>query len=613
MQIPNTVYRFSAAAESQIDKQYDIAFGQRSRRVLAIYLALILLAGIFHLLYSFLKIDPFFDTLLFCLSLTIYCGLIMYWLMSLRYRLLPSFPRSCMSCTAVLMLMLMFLRVIKYRLVFRIPALERLCWYSYYLPLLMMPTLFFMCCFGMREQSGSRRIKWLAVMFVPASAMFLIIMTNDFHYLVFRPDPQVAVFTGITGTYSYGAIFYAAYGWMIVCAALGMLILVQTTLHTYDRHSIVFPMTFILLWIVLLILRNVFDSHQIPCLYEFPEISIFCMMGCFESCFQLRLIPYNEHYDRFFRSMRIPAVVTDSEFHPVYHTAEPVQLTGDQMRDALRGPEYLSENVRLGGRGIRFGYVFWSEDERALNQLNDRLEEANETLILENRLISYEQEQKEERARLDARSAVYAWTAMEVYPVQKKIEEILAAAEPGTARFRQEMARASVLNAFVKRKSNFVLSFRDSVEISARELFLALEEMTRFLNYCGVQASATSQSDAVFSYVNALALYDTFEAVTELLMPGVTRLMVFLMDDGLRLTVNGKLPEDLPDLPCTLTADYSDGLLYITIRSMEWAGSEAAGTSAGAGAGSELAGPSADAAAVTGESVTGEPEREAAL
>ena len=58
----------------------------------------------------------------------------------------------------------------------------------------------------------------------------------------------------------------------------------------------------------------------------------------------------------------------------------------------------LQEGLWLHGKAVSAGNVFWAEDESALKRMRRELEDANETIEMENDLLRYENEQKEERA-----------------------------------------------------------------------------------------------------------------------------------------------------------------------------------------------------------------------
>ena len=112
---------------------------KRLRDHTIIFLVLFFIAGLFHALDS----SPFgfFNTFAFTANFVIYFGLIVLWIRSVYDRLLPSYTRRYMIVEALFMLIYMILRTVKYRIVGSAIAM-RLCWYSYYIPIVMIPSFF---------------------------------------------------------------------------------------------------------------------------------------------------------------------------------------------------------------------------------------------------------------------------------------------------------------------------------------------------------------------------------------------------------------------------------------------------------------------------------------
>ena len=536
---------------------------EKNRRRTVVFVAMFVLAGVAHMLDHTPSL--LLNTVFFCSGFAIYSGLLLYWTQSLRRRLLPESPRGYMTAAAMFMVMMLVARAVRYRIV-EAPKWSRFAWYVYYIPILMMPTLFLLAC--IRFDTGVRRAQTEVILFTPALTMAAMILTNDAHNWAFRANPDIdpAMYIGETGTYTYGWLFYAAYAWVILTVVAGIIFLVRAASKRNLERQWHAPVLMLVAWIVVICSCGLFARYNIRRPYEMPEINIFGMIGVFEACIRTKLLQVNDDYEGFFACLDIPAVITDGALKAVYRTAEPVKATEEQLREALAGPVYIDEDTRLSGRALRTGYVFWQEDESAIHRLNERLAETGETLGLENDLLRYETEQQEQRAQLTARNAVYARAAGEVYSAQKRLEAMLADAKPGTEEFVPVMAKACVLCAYVKRKSNLVLSYSESGVVSGKELYLALDEMVRYMRYCGIAASAEERGSTEFFYAEAIALYETFALLTESMLPQITRMMVVLREDCVCLITDAVPTEGLPETPLPVASEYSDELWYLTVR-----------------------------------------------
>ncbi len=534
---------------------------QNLNRSTCLFVVALLLGGLLN--FNELKNHPYLpDTLVHCAVFTIYSTLLLFWMQTVRDRLTRSQSRRYTLAAACFMLLYLLSRTMKYRMI--VPPLgTRAFWYLNYTPLIAMPTLFLMTCirFHTAKESPAREM----VLLVPAGGLLALVLTNDLHCLAFRPKIDLALLEGKTGTYTYGPVYYMVYVWIGLTIATGIFLLLLKARQLRDWKKAVPPLLFLALIPILDHFNDVLSANGYHRVYGTPEIHIFCMLGVFESCIRSRLMPRNENYPGFFAHMDIPAMITDGNLLPVFRTAAPLDITDEQMNAALKEPLDLDADTRLFGRALHAGCAFWSVDDSTLHRLNEHLEEANETIGLENKLIQYENEQREEKARIDARNAVYAKAAAELYPVQKWIAALLDGMQPGTPDFRTQMAKVCMLNAFVKRKTNFILTYTEEDRIDAEELCLAVREVAGFLNEYGVSASVERQPQAGFSYADTLALFDTFLEITELFASRISRMMVFIRADGLHMTVDGTLPESMPQFSRPVISEEAEGLLFLAV------------------------------------------------
>ena len=517
----------------------------------------------------------FFNTFAFTANFVIYVGLIVFWIRSVYDRLLPSYTRGYMIVEALFMIFYIVIRSVKYRIVGSVWG-ARACWYLYYIPIVMIPSFFLISAVsfgstrlydesesGRKKLSGRVSISILIVLF----SLFLsgCILTNDIHNLAFIPNVPLEEFEGRSGTYSYGPLTYAVYAWVVVAVVVGVVYFVWLTNKVSNWRKIGFILIPLALVPAINELGAMLEEIGFERMYHEPEVYVFALIVILEICLRNRIISYNEDYQGIFSKMSIPAVITSSDFNSIYTTETQLDITDEEMQRALEAPVLINEDTRLFGMQIRGGNVFWTVDESEINRMNESLEEANETLDLENKLIKYEHDQKEERSRIDARNLVYRKAANTVYREQKRIEQILDDTHPGDIDFREKVAVVSLLNAFVKRKSNFVLTYSEDESISSREIYLAIEEMIRFTGYLGVLGSVENMSRGSFSYADTLSLYDTFLRLLEMVLDKITKLLVVITDDGIRMIMDYKEELVLESEDWDISSDLEGESLYVTV------------------------------------------------
>lgn len=559
--------------------------GQTKNKNALLFVGFLVLAGVIHIAANVLHntTTPHYsiNTMLFCLEFTIYALLLFYWIQSVRIRLLPTRAKTYMLVLATQMVAYLSLRTFKYRIAESVLAV-RYAWYIFYLPMILIPTLFLMVCIriarGEKTSTADERL-----LMVPAGLLSLIIVTNDWHQLVFKrkADVDPVSFYGQSGTYTYGITFYLTYAYIILMILIGVILLIKICGSGKNKKRILVILADILLCYLLLKLHDIYyiridlrathlNIRFVPP-YESPEIHVFCMLAAFEYCIRERLIPHNKDYAGHFSKIPLPVLITDLDYAPAYRSANEVAADCSMLENSLTEPCYPQPDQKLSGRRIHGGYAFWVEDESEVHSANERLQEANELLESENTLIEYENKQKEENAYLRSRHHIYHEIAEKMYPYQKRIEEMLNGATPGSDGFRESIAEVSVLNAFVKRKTNLLLLASENDTVEMRELQLAVSESARYLTYAGLRSSVEESGFAAEMRLPAdtvIALYDTFERIVEQILKKASLLMVSCSGADLTMATDSEAPmliltgeEVLP-----ITAEKQENILYLTIH-----------------------------------------------
>ena len=123
------------------------------RRNTWLFLAAIALCGLLHMLDFYCP--RFVSSNLFVLYNAIYMALVLFWLDSVRWRLLPSRSRQYMILLGLMMLLYLLEKTYRFRASFQFPLFARLAWYAYYIPLPFMMTLFWMSCLCLSRSAES--------------------------------------------------------------------------------------------------------------------------------------------------------------------------------------------------------------------------------------------------------------------------------------------------------------------------------------------------------------------------------------------------------------------------------------------------------------------------
>ena len=240
--------------------------GQTKNKNALLFVGFLVLAGVIHIAANVLHntTTPHYsiNTMLFCLEFTIYALLLFYWIQSVRIRLLPTRAKTYMLVLATQMVAYLSLRTFKYRIAESVLAV-RYAWYIFYLPMILIPTLFLMVCIRIARGEKTSTVDERLLM-IPAGLLSLIIVTNDWHQLVFKrkADVDSLSFYGQSGTYTYGITFYLTYAYIILTILIGVILLIKICGSGKNKKRILVILADILLCYLLLKLHDLQYSLQ---------------------------------------------------------------------------------------------------------------------------------------------------------------------------------------------------------------------------------------------------------------------------------------------------------------------------------------------------------------
>ena len=119
------------------------------------------------------------------LIFTIYICMLSIWSMSIWRRMMHSHIRGYLLGIAGLMLFWIFVRTLKYFPFNNIEPVNRLLWYYFYISMILIPLLSFFAALCLGKPENWRPRRRYNLLFIPAAALILGILTNDLHQLAF--------------------------------------------------------------------------------------------------------------------------------------------------------------------------------------------------------------------------------------------------------------------------------------------------------------------------------------------------------------------------------------------------------------------------------------------
>ncbi|MBQ7726888.1 MAG: hypothetical protein IJT66_07070, partial [Clostridia bacterium] len=205
--------------------------------------------------------------------------------------------------------LLLFLRGIKYSVFAGVAVLARHTWYLYYLPMLLLPLFFFYVALLISSKGDSffpKKWCWTGALTI---ILILLVLTNDWHQLVFRFRPG---FENWDSDYSRGLLFYLITAWQYLLYLAAVLTLwLKCRIGNAKKNVWLTAIPFVLgITMSVLLITETMPTINGNHIIEFPEAHI-CMVACvLECCMKLGLIPTNKRYGKIFGLLSLSAQIT---------------------------------------------------------------------------------------------------------------------------------------------------------------------------------------------------------------------------------------------------------------------------------------------------------------
>ncbi len=446
-----------------------------------------------------------------CFSQLFYGIMVLVWGILVSDQIIDKRVRR-LSLGIVLVMELYFvLEICRYRLA---DNYNRPLWYSYYIPMLVIPLLFCYLTHFMNRQEDETPNPRFVLASIPAMLLIPLIMTNDYHQLFVRLDDTLVDSIVMSNA---GVLVYIYWVYSISILVSAFIVLFYKCQISISKRKI-FHLIIILgvcIFLLLSYASGLGPSINGVKLWNIGEIFAFVSISILEASMQIGLISVNTKYSWIFQETNLPAAIQDSKGEYIYLTKGAGAILNPQK-------EALVQSSSISG-----GIVSWSVDLSAVNELNrqitatiDQIDARNQSLTIQNKL-------KEEAAAINARNKVYDRMAEIVSSQLGQIEKLLAEESED---FSQRLKKIVVYNAYIKRRSNFEL-LRESEEIiTARELYIAISESIDYLKLNQIDVSFNFDIEGDISVDAAIQAYDFFENVVEIVLESASTLVVNLTE-----------------------------------------------------------------------------------
>lgn len=537
-----------------------------------IFLILGLLLVIF--LIQFPQDDP--DALIYSIYnviiLVVYVVIVYIWREAIHQRVLHKMMVMHADGIVFFMVGWIVMRTLRYTVFYQIEPLERWCWYTYYIPMILIPLFCFMSARCLGEPEDWKPEKAFYAMYIPAFIMIIGVLTNDVHQLAFKIKEGAGP---VAEVYDRGPLYLCIVVWALGLSAAMMINLVRKCRVPGTKRLMWFPISAVMIGSICAL---AYVANQTQGFMEFSIISYGVIITAWESCIWLGLMPSNTHYEEMLLGSSVAVQIINQQNEVCYASEIATVLPDSIIERAKKELVELDENIRLRCKPITGGHVLWTEDVSAVNEILMELEEIGQNLEESNDLLSAEISLKERKAQIDEKNNLYDRIAKSVERQLNYIRNLLKNMTAEDEILDMEFAVIAILGAYIKRQTNLILLKEKSDQIPAEELNYCIRESVECLKTCGVTCSfdfdLTGKTDADMT----MLLYDVFERAVEKSLDELFSLLINVYEDNeniyLKMVIEdyrALLPEDyrrkdIEKCDGILLVEEVDGAEYVMLR-----------------------------------------------
>ena len=482
----------------------------------------------------------------------LYIVLFATWGLSAYSRIIQPVTRRYLSEIAFLMVFWFVIRSLKFHIVSSelYPNITRYLWYLYYLAILFIPLLAVFVAISIGKSENYRLSKKATLLYIPTTVLFLLVITNDLHQLVFTFPKDAVVWTD--DKYGYTVVYYFLILWLFFCALTMFTVMYKKRRVSGTKRMILLPCIPLVALVFYLILY--FFRIEWLQVIAGDMTAVMCLMyaATLEICIQCGFIQANTHYMELFDASTVGAQITDKEYHVLRSSRAAKDMDTKVLCQTARGPVMLNDGIRLSGAPIRVGHVVWTEDISPLLKVLDELEEVKENLEDSNTILEEEHALKKREAHIMEQDRLYTIiqrdTAHQIRLLDHMIEQVETVTRDEER--KQLLRKMLVIGAYLKRRSNLVFLADKSSTLDAKELALTLGESLDNLETCGISCGFQMDLKEPVLSDQMIAMYDFFEKVVERSLDCTYSITVYAgkTDDFLFLRVNTDADTDFSDL-----------------------------------------------------------------
>ncbi len=454
----------------------------------------------------------YFEALCFIFQSFVHIGTIVYWGITIYQRVMQKSIRNLLLVFCSLAIFWLFLRNIKWRAFEYLSFESRIAWYLFYIPMIFMP----LCCFFIaltmgRDENYKPSKKWFILPII-ATFLIAIVLTNDFHQLIFTFNPN---YENWDSDYSYNFIyiFVQLFIWSIILSAAFMLFKKWRKINRTKNKYL--PLIVIAVGAIY-ILCYILNLSIARIIIDLTTFNVFFYLLFWESCIQIGLICSNSKHKEFFKHSKVAAQILDINGKANLLSEQSSPITQSDFLYLSQKSCKTLENMIIHIAPITSGYVAWTKDISKLNAMNEELADLQDELFGEVAFLEEERKLKEKNARLKKLNNLYNLISKYIFPKINKIEALIKNVEIINDEQQDTILKQiNLISCYIKRKTNLILQIDSGKMIANKDMISCYNESFRGLGLFGISCHINYNPPSDIGNNIHILYYDLFEEMLE--------------------------------------------------------------------------------------------------
>ena len=419
------------------------------------------------------------------------------WLTLLYIRIFDKTLKKYVLSIGVLLAFWMVVRILKPYTTGRV---TEIFWYLYYIPLLMIPTFYYNCSsYLMNSKNKKRRIATIVV----STILFLLVITNSLHNLVFKIKSNIDDYTHNIG-------YFVVAVWILSLIIVAIVNLIKSSKNKGYKNIISISAV-----ILIGIIYTVLYVKNVPVVRHTNMSVIIGTLFCvgLEMMFDFKLIPNNFRYKKIFKNSSLPLEIISQDGKMRIATNHAINLKENIIEDIKNNEVkgvYKDNNIVKNVKSISGGYSIEEKDYSKINEYEENLKLISQELLEQEEILKKQKKVATEIYETKLKSEIIELLDEKI---EQKRELINALIDTMKITEIEKMQRIKLLINYCKRMSSLVISSYNKEKYNNKRLEIIINELFVEAESLGIEGVLRTNNFEITSGETANIYEVVFETI----------------------------------------------------------------------------------------------------